>query len=54
MPSTFTQNAYTCGAMDIDRSSISGTESGHIIRQILYQLIISARESTPRASEMNL
>ena len=41
---------HTYGAMDngdfIDRSSISGTESGHITMQ-LYQEIISAHESKP-------
>ena len=38
----------------IDRSSISGTESGHITMQVLYQEITSTHESKPRASEMNL
>ena len=38
----------------IDRSSISGTESGHITTQVLYQEIISALESKLGASEMNL
>ena len=46
-----------CGAMDnvdfIDRSSISGTEAGHITMQVFYQEIISAHESKPRVSEMN-
>ena len=44
---------HTYGAMDngdfIDRSSISGTESGHITMQVLYQEIISSHESKPRA-----
>ena len=38
----------------IDRSSVSCTESGHITMQALYQEIISAHVSEPRASEMNL
>ena len=38
----------------IDRSSISGTESCHITMQVLYQEILSAHESKPRASEMKL
>ena len=36
-----------------DQSTILGTESGHITLQVLYQEIISAHESTPRASEIN-
>ena len=42
----------TFEAMDngdfIDRSSISGTEYGHITMQVLYQEILSAHESKPR------
>ena len=38
----------------IDQSSISGIESGHNTMQVLYQEILSAHESKPRASEMNL
>ena len=49
---------FTCGAMDngdfMERSSISGTKSGHISMQVLYQEILSAHESKTRASEMSL
>ena len=38
----------------IDRSPISGTESGHITRQMFHQEIISAHESKSRASKNNL
>ena len=52
VPSTFIQNAYTYAAMDngefINRSSISGTESGHITMQVLYQEVISTHGSKPR------
>ena len=40
-PSTFTEGAYVCGAMDnadfSDRSSISGTKSDHVTMQVLFQ-----------------
>ena len=37
-----------------DRSSISDTESDPITMQVLYQEILSAHQSKPRVSEMNL
>ena len=58
VPSTFTRDAYTCGAMDngdfSDRSSISGTKSDHVTMQVVYQEVSSLPESKPRVSEMNL
>lgn len=54
LPSTFTQDTYTFGAMDngdfCDRSSIPGSESSNVIMWVLYPEAVSP----PRASDINL
>ncbi len=51
IPSTFTRDSFTIGAMDnadfSDKSSLSGKESDHITMQVLYQEIISPPSSNP-------
>lgn len=58
LPSTFTPNCFTLGALDngdfSDRSSLSGAESSHITMQVLYQEAISPPISKPKVSDMNL
>ena len=58
IPSNFTRDSFTIGAMDNadfnDKSSISGMESDHVTMQVLFQETISPPSSKPPLSEMYL
>jgi hypothetical protein len=58
IPSSFTRDTFTIGAMDnadfSDKSSLSGMESDHVTMQVLYQETIFPSSSKPLVSDINL